>query len=490
MPSVNGSNSSTVDSSAILRFIPHLATATRYEDILAELDEVLTAVDMYLVARLSGSTHDTVEIMALHDRSGQSTLPVGTTYDRTTDLPPLDLHAPTIFPAYATECRVHRWTFMSDVHILAIFPLVVQQQPIGLLILGWHTPAATPDLPAYPLLAHLLAVALATTLSHEAVAAQALRVERFYKASEIMAAQQSTNEVLRVATDLLVDPVGYRNAWLGLVDPSRTTVQGKSGAGVMLTPALIAVEHALDGPSIAAQVVQSGTAQVVDAFAQSRREGWFAHAQALDLRHSITVPLRTQANVIIGVLGVGSSSRQVEPDEIGLVAAFANQVATTLERVEATTAQHDQVLKLSAAYAQQESLLSTIRDLATPVLPVFEGIIILPLIGHLDTNRSMQIMEVLLQAIHRDHAHVAILDITGVPVIDTSVANHLIQATRAAALLGTTCVLVGITPEVAQTMVQLGIDMGTLRTQSNLQTGLLSALQHQGVRMVSGRTTV
>ncbi|HYF62116.1 MAG TPA: GAF domain-containing protein [Herpetosiphonaceae bacterium] len=458
--------------------------------MLAALDAMLGAsIDVYLLLSLSGTTADDADLMAMVDRSGrQPPVPAGTYYLRDRDLPPIPLDTPvTLFTAQ--DLRAATWTFqpVAGVQSLVALPLISQGRPIALLLLASYDHDFTvAEMAPYTSLASLLAITLATITAREAVAAQTRRVESLYAASETINAQTQTAQVLSIVTELLVEPVGYRNAWIGMIDPQRTRIQGRSGAGVLLTPELIRVEHALDGESVPALVARTGIPEVRDALKQGRAEGWEAHALAVDLRHSITVPLRTQQNVI-GILGVGSASRQVEADEVALLAAFANQVATTLERLEATAIQGEQLVKLKAAYEQQESLLGTIRDLATPVLPVYEGIIILPLIGHLDTNRSMQIMDVLLGAIHRDRAHVAIMDITGVPVIDTSVANHLIQATRAAALLGTTCVLVGITPEVAQTMVQLGIDMGSLRTQSNLQTALLTAMQQQGMRMHGGR---
>jgi rsbT co-antagonist protein RsbR len=96
----------------------------------------------------------------------------------------------------------------------------------------------------------------------------------------------------------------------------------------------------------------------------------------------------------------------------------------------------------------------------------------MPLVGAIDTARSQQIIETLLSAITTHDAEVVIIDITGVSVIDTSVANHLLQATRAASLLGAQCVLVGITPEVAQTVVHLGVDLSGLVTMSDLQSGV------------------
>jgi len=113
-----------------------------------------------------------------------------------------------------------------------------------------------------------------------------------------------------------------------------------------------------------------------------------------------------------------------------------------------------------------------IRELSTPVIPISEAVLILPLIGEIDSQRAQQILDAILDAIKEHRARVLIMDITGVPVVDTQVAHHLLQATQAAKLLGATAILVGITPEIAQTMVQLGVDFSQIITKSTLQASL------------------
>jgi len=103
-------------------------------------------------------------------------------------------------------------------------------------------------------------------------------------------------------------------------------------------------------------------------------------------------------------------------------------------------------------------------------------VLLLPLVGQLDDERGQQLIVALLAGVERHHASVVIIDITGVPMIDTAVARHLLQATLAAKLLGAESVLVGVSPEVAQTLVQLGVDFGTLTTRSNLQAGVAYAV--------------
>jgi len=144
------------------------------------------------------------------------------------------------------------------------------------------------------------------------------------------------------------------------------------------------------------------------------------------------------------------------------------------------------IIGLYAGYeqAQQEiieSQQSAIQELSTPIIPMYEGILVLPVVGSIDSHRAGQIMEGLLEGISAHSADVVILDITGVPVIDTGVANYLLQSARAARLLGSTVVLVGIGAEIAQTVVQLGIDMTGIVTRANLQSGIEFALANQGL---------
>ncbi|MBF0497724.1 MAG: STAS domain-containing protein, partial [Deltaproteobacteria bacterium] len=125
-----------------------------------------------------------------------------------------------------------------------------------------------------------------------------------------------------------------------------------------------------------------------------------------------------------------------------------------------------------------------ILELSTPVVKLWEGIITLPLIGVIDSNRAKQIMENLLDAIVRTQASIAVIDITGVPMVDTEVADRLIRTIKAAALLGTRCIMVGIKPDIAQSIVNLGIDLTDVETFSSLQVGLEAAFKQVGLRVV------
>lgn len=122
-----------------------------------------------------------------------------------------------------------------------------------------------------------------------------------------------------------------------------------------------------------------------------------------------------------------------------------------------------------------------LREVSTPMIPVHAGMLVMPLIGAIDSHRASQIMEMLLSSISSQRADVVIIDITGVPVVDTQVANYILHAARAARLLGAQIMLVGISPDIAQTIVQLGVNLSDLITRSNLQDGIEYALRlHKG----------
>ncbi len=122
---------------------------------------------------------------------------------------------------------------------------------------------------------------------------------------------------------------------------------------------------------------------------------------------------------------------------------------------------------------QQEELM----ELSTPVISIWEGIVVLPLIGTLDSTRTQQVMESLLNRIVQERARVAILDITGVPTVDTLVAQHLLKAVTAARLMGADCIISGIRPSTAQTMVQLGVDLREVTTKATLADAFAVALR-------------
>ncbi len=126
-----------------------------------------------------------------------------------------------------------------------------------------------------------------------------------------------------------------------------------------------------------------------------------------------------------------------------------------------------------------EAQRAAIGELSTPLVPLSDHILLLPVVGSIDTQRAQSIMETLLEGIDRHQAEVAILDMTGISVVDTQVAQALIQSAQAVQLLGAEVVLTGISPAMAQTLVTLGADLSTITTKGNLQRGIAWAMQRQ-----------
>jgi rsbT co-antagonist protein RsbR len=169
--------------------------------------------------------------------------------------------------------------------------------------------------------------------------------------------------------------------------------------------------------------------------------------------------------------------------ELGSRAALA-------EELRLTTSIFDQLGLHVAAVSLEErdEIISRQREevleLSTPVVEVWDRILVLPIIGVLDSSRTQQVMETLLEEIVKRESEVAILDITGVPAVDSVTAQHLVKTVSAARLMGTRCVISGVRPQIAQTMVTLGVDLGDIETQSSLRSALAFAIERMGYRVV------
>ncbi|HKN47580.1 MAG TPA: STAS domain-containing protein, partial [Candidatus Polarisedimenticolia bacterium] len=134
---------------------------------------------------------------------------------------------------------------------------------------------------------------------------------------------------------------------------------------------------------------------------------------------------------------------------------------------------------------QQEA----IRELSTPVLQVRERLLILPIIGVIDPQRARQLTEQLLRGIRTNRARVVVIDITGVAAMDSNVANHLVLTVEASRLLGATVIVTGLSPEIAQTLVNIGVDLGKMNTVGDLQGGIEEAERLLGYKVVPAGET-
>jgi rsbT co-antagonist protein RsbR len=153
--------------------------------------------------------------------------------------------------------------------------------------------------------------------------------------------------------------------------------------------------------------------------------------------------------------------------------------ATTvlLDKLGLHTVKAFQVSREEVIGRQQTELL----ELSTPVVKLWDGILALPLIGTLDSARTQIVMESLLQKIVETESHIAIIDITGVPTVDTLVAQHLLKTVTAIRLMGADCIISGVRPQIAQTIVHLGVDLQGVTTKANLADALGLALKRTGI---------
>lgn len=152
------------------------------------------------------------------------------------------------------------------------------------------------------------------------------------------------------------------------------------------------------------------------------------------------------------------------------------QATVLLDRLGLLTIEVYQTSREEMILRQQEELM----ELSTPVVKLWEGVLALPIIGTLDSARTQVVMESLLQAIVTTGSEVAIIDITGVPTVDTLTAQHLLKTVTAARLMGADCIISGIRPQIAQTIVYLGIDLTGVITKATLADALLLALKRVG----------
>jgi len=190
-------------------------------------------------------------------------------------------------------------------------------------------------------------------------------------------------------------------------------------------------------------------------------------------------PTETATFVFSLKLPVFEEARRAEAD-----ATEAMWVATRLiDALGLFTAETYLRTREEIIHRQQEELM----ELSTPVVKLWQGVVALPLIGTLDSARTQVVMESLLEKIIETDSALAIIDITGVPTVDTLVAQHLLKTVAAARLMGADCIISGIRPQIAQTIVHLGLDLQDVTTKSSLADAVVVALDRTGYRITRVR---
>jgi rsbT co-antagonist protein RsbR len=186
------------------------------------------------------------------------------------------------------------------------------------------------------------------------------------------------------------------------------------------------------------------------------------------------------ASVAAGDMDIRIQS-DIEDDFSGIEAAIDLLISDLTDELrEREKMQKELEGKLAKIQEQQKTIMQQQEDLlelSSPVSKVWDNTLILPVIGTLDSQRTQIMMENLLQKIVETGCTISILDITGVPTVDTQVANHLLKTVTAARLLGAECIISGISPAIAQTIVHLGIDLSSIRTKATLQDAMIFAMK-------------
>jgi anti-anti-sigma factor len=171
-------------------------------------------------------------------------------------------------------------------------------------------------------------------------------------------------------------------------------------------------------------------------------------------------------------------AREVREDEYALLHDTAGVLSLQLANRRLQTQLDRELDDLHHAEAIINAQASTLAELSTPLIPLTSTVLVLPLVGAVDSNRAQQILETLLEGVQHHNAHTAIIDITGLPIIDTHVAGALINAAQAVRLLGAEVIITGIRPEVAQTLVSIGIDLSSIITYGALQHAIEAVLRN------------
>jgi rsbT co-antagonist protein RsbR len=218
---------------------------------------------------------------------------------------------------------------------------------------------------------------------------------------------------------------------------------------------------------------------------QFEDEGWRVRKDGSRFWANVVVTcLRDQAGRLrgFGKITRDVTGRRKAEDELRLLRDELDQ------RVKERTSELAKVnASLKAELTARKRAEEAIRELSTPVLPVRERLLVLPLIGIIDSVRALQLTEQLLGSIRTHRAKAVVMDITGVVVVDSKVANHLLQTVEAARLMGAKVIVSGISSEIAQTLVRIGVDLSGLRTTTDLRAGLEEAEQLIGYQAHASR---
>jgi rsbT co-antagonist protein RsbR len=227
------------------------------------------------------------------------------------------------------------------------------------------------------------------------------------------------------------------------------------------------------------EALENGAGADIAAGGWSQVRDFLTEISRMRARQGFT-PSDTATFIFSLKLSLFTRLRQEYGNDAAALAAGTWSVTELLDRLGLLTFEAYQKTREEVIARQQQELL----ELSTPVVKLWDGVLALPLIGTLDSARTQVVMESLLQQIVQTGASIAIIDITGVPTVDTLVAQHLLKTVAAARLMGAECIVSGVRPQIAQTIVHLGVELGDVITKATLADAFRLALRRTGLAVV------
>jgi len=313
----------------------------------------------------------------------------------------------------------------------------------------------------------------------ERISARTRGLETVAALSERFTSILDLEQLLSEMVDRVKEDFGYYYAHIYLVDEPRqnlvmTAGVGEAGAEMKARGHSIPIEAA----SLVAQAARSG--EIVSVENVREAQDWLPNPLLPDTQCEMAVPIIIEEEVV-GVLDVqDDETGGLDEDDANLLRSLAGHVAVALSNARLFAEVQE---NLQTIQAQQQ----TIVDISTPVIPVLNtsqgGIIVMPVVGTVDSMRARDLTRSLLAGISKHKARIVILDVTGVSLMDTGIVNHLNKTIQAAQLKGAQTIITGISDVMAESIVDLGIDWSEITTLSDLQTGLVLALKGLGLRI-------
>ncbi len=371
-------------------------------------------------------------------------------------------------------------------HSMAVVPLYFRDSSMGIALFDMDLRQGVIYTALQGQLSSALRGALLSGERELLVARLQSRAVQLQTAAEVAAAASSATDpdvLMQEVADLVAERFGLYHVGIFLVDSTGAGLIMRAGSG-QAGRRLVARQQRIEigGQSMLGWSVANRQPRVAP---DVRADAVYAVEPLLPATLSeAAIPLAV-GDRVIGALDVQSEQAgALQEDTVTVFQTMADQLAVAIENARIVAEMRELNQALRGTLETQARLMETIEALSTPVVPLIGGIILLPLVGNIDSGRSQQILDQLLAGVKRHRARVAIVDITGVPVVDTSVAESLIRTATAVSLLGAELVLVGIRAEVAQTMVTLGVGLSCMSTHGNLQSGIEYALRRLGHRLV------